>query len=210
MRYVVVGVLTLGIVALAVAGNGTSLWNIDDARLVAETPGKGIEMKVAINGAYEEIEYHYPLSEIGKVPPQVRDKMDQMFPGPVTGIEKEYHASGTYWELTKLVNQKKHEVMFDTAGKPVSFEIAIDVGEVPPPVKNGLEAAYPQAANTAVEWEKIIDGEDLATPPSAYHAKFKVGSRALKVVVQPNGHVPAAYLEVPAEIEVPVPVGQIK
>lgn len=207
MRILAIGALLLGVAALAVASNGLSLWNIDDARLCAETPGKGIEMKVALDGSYEEIEFHYPLSKLGRVPPFVRDRMDQLFPaGTVAGIEREYHPTGAFWELTKVVNQKKHEVMFDQGGEPVSFEIEMDEKDVPAAAVNGLNAAYPTAAG--FKWEKIVVGADPGGPVSEYHAKFKIGNRNFKVVVTPTGHVPGAYLEVPAEIEVPIPVGQ--
>jgi hypothetical protein len=204
MRFVWVAALVMALGALAFAGGGASWWDVDDARMASK-----IEMKVDKCGMHQEIEYQFPQSLVDKlVPPAVVAAMNAMHGGKtMDGGEKEWVDGQLFWELTaKDAQGLKYEVMFTPDGQVHEQENQIAQTAVPGPVQTSIGNQY--GTGTVTSWEVILDAggavveyhvklvEDAGTPEEKHH----------KVIVQPNGFISGAYLEVQAELEIPVPV----
>ena len=169
-------------------------WSLSDAR-VAEK----LEIQVDHAGNRTEVEYHI-LPDA--VPEAVRKAMDELHPGgPFIGAEKEFENGVLYYELTREVDGFEVEAMFTPSGSLHSEEIAVAADTVPDVVKAGVSAAYP--GGTVKVWEEIRGSKREL---KEYHVKLTDGGLNYKVVVTLGGTVARAVREVPAEVEVPVPV----
>jgi hypothetical protein len=169
-------------------------WDLEDARQAVK-----IETAVGGSGRHLEIEYHIPPDD---VPQAVRDAMDALYPvGTYVGAEKESSGGELYYELAKEVNGFKVEAMFRPDGTLHEEEIEIPVADVPPAVQDAIRKAWPQGEVTA--WEMIRAPNGNITE---YHVKLEHEGKAHKIVVTTAGKIVKAFYEIPAEIEVPIPL----
>lgn len=189
------------LVTVAHAG-GAMWWDIDAARTASE-----IEIKIHSNGTIEDVEYHVPVAT---VPTAVVQAMDGLYPGVTpTAAEKEYEGGELFYELAVVVGGKKHEVMFTPAGKAHSKEIQVDENDPKypdlPAIQADILAKYAGATNVVLE--VILDAADALVE---YHIKLVTDNgtpaeKHHKLIVTKDGFLAGAYLEVAAEIEVPIP-----
>lgn len=181
-------------VAYVAPAHGATGWSLEDARNATK-----IETAVESSGRHIEIEYH---TAPDAVPQAVRDAMEAKHPGGTyIGAEKESSGGSTYYELAKEIGGFEVEAMFRPDGTLHEEEIQIPVSDVPQAVQDAIQAAWPGRQVTA--WEMIRNGSGTIT---AYHVKLKDGDKAVKAIVSTGGTVNRAYYEIPAEIEVPIPV----
>jgi hypothetical protein len=193
MRHAVAALLTLGLVAAAGAA-GHDLWDLDDARIATK-----VEIQVDKAGRILEIEFHVPPDAI---PAVVRAAMDRLHPGgPFTDAEIERDGTGTYYELSRVVNGMEVEAMFTAGGELVSEEIQVAESSVPETVRSAVSRAYPGGA--VAKWEEI---RDKARQLVEYHVKLTFEGRKHKVMLDPAGALLRAVYEIPAEVEVPAPL----
>ena len=199
---ILLSVLVVGALAVAAYAGGAMWWDIDAARTCTE-----IEIMIHSNGTVRDVEYHVPVDS---VPTAVKQGMEALYPGVTpTAAEKEYEGGELYYELAVVVGGKKHEVMFTPAGKPHSKEIQVDETDPKypqlPAIKADMLARY--AGATDVVLEVIVDGADQLIE---FHIKLVTdkgtpAEKNHKLIVMPDGFLAGAYLEVAAEIEVPMP-----
>jgi len=130
----------------------------------------------------------------------VRNAMNELHPGgPFTDAEREYNDGVLYFELSREVNGLEVEAMFTPEGELHAEEVSVAADTVPQAVKDAIAAEY--ADGTVTNWEEIRNG---ARELTAYHVKLGMGGKKYKVMVSTEGSITGAYIEVPAEIEVPV------
>jgi hypothetical protein len=169
-------------------------WSADDARGAAK-----IEMSVDEGGGAEQIEFHV---DPASVPAAVRAAMDARHPGgPYTGAEKEYVGGSLYWELTREVDGHAVEALFHPDGTLFGEEIELPESDVPGSVKDAVASAW--SGDSVRSWEAIKDRGGVVTE---YHVKLDAGGQAIKAIVSPGGALNRVAREVPAEIEVPLPL----
>ena len=193
MRVAIVLILGLGLMPLADARSPAD-WDIDDARMARK-----IEIQVDKAGNLQEIEFHI---DPARVPAAVREAMDKLHPGgKFTGAEKERQGGVLYYELTSEVNGMEAEAMFRPDGTLHAEENEVAASAVPEAVRRTVEATFPGAQVS--KWEEIRDGSRKLVE---YHVKLVAGGRQVKAMITQAGAVTGAVLEVPAEIEVPIPV----
>jgi len=159
-------------------------------------PEGSIEMTLTRGGRIAEVEFHVAPSAL---PSHVLRAMNEQFPGgEVTGAEVEYVAGVLHYEVTKRVEGRDMEVMFDEQGNPVRWELEVEENRVPKAV---LEAAMRAAPGTLRKVEEIRDADRRLV---AYHVKKEDGGIRYKIEIAPEGRVVVVLREVPAEIEVPL------
>ena len=191
--------MAIGVVAYA---GGAMWWDIDAARMASE-----IEIKIHSNGTVEDVEYHVPLDQ---VPPAVKAKMGELYPGlPLKDLaEKEYEGGTLFFELAVVKDGMKHEVMFTPAGQPHSKEIQVAVEDPKYPELPGIrDMVVGKYGEQDLVFEVILDAEDQLVE---YHVKVKTDAgtpqeKRHKLIVTKDGFLAGAFYEVAAEIEVPVP-----
>ncbi|MHC5010121.1 MAG: PepSY-like domain-containing protein [Planctomycetota bacterium] len=193
MRYLMT-FLAIGVLIVLAYAEGPPGWDIEAARNAVK-----FEIQVDESGKHTELEIHIPPEA---VPQAVRDAMDQLHPGgPFTGAEMEWEGEAIFYELTREVGGFDVEAMFSPEGELHSAEIAVAESSVPQAVRDAIAAKY---AGCAVnQWEEIRDGDQQLVE---YHVKLTKDGKNHKVTVTTAGEVTAAFLEIPAEVEVPVPV----
>ena len=189
------------LVVVAYAGEVATWWDLDDARVASK-----IELKMGKCGEIVDCEYHVTPD---MVPPAVTAAMNALYPGlPPIAAEKELEGGQRFYELSVTWHGKTVEAMFTPAGEIHSQEIATAIGDpdfpVPAAVAATIAAKYP--AGQGVEYEVILD-EDGAVVE--YHVKLTEGvapnEKRYKLILTPGGYLADAYLEVVAELEVPIP-----
>lgn len=188
-------ILVAFLVGLAWAeASDTSLWSIDDARIARK-----IEIQVDEAGNYREVEFHV---DPAAVPAAVRDAMRKLHPGCVhKDAEIEREGDVTYYEITSEKDGLEYEAMFLPDGTLHAEENQIAASNVPETVRAAVTAAFP--SGEVAKWEEIRDGKRTLVE---YHVKLADKGRKVKAAVSTAGSVTRAVLEVPAEIEVPIPV----
>lgn len=167
-------------------------WSNQDA-LNAES----VEVQVDENARPTEIEFHVSPDE---VPANVMDAMNALWPGgKAVAAEKEFIGSTLYWEVTKEVEGREVEAMFQQNGTLHSEEIEVPAESVPDAVQAAVRA---RMKGQVTKWEEIHDADRNLVE---YHAKLSANGKKYKVLVSTDGNVLGVVREVPAEIEVPVP-----
>ena len=204
MRILLSVLALVALVVVAYAAEVSTWWDIDDARIASK-----IEIKISKSGVIEDVEYHVAPN---LVPPAVTAAMAAMYPNdPPIAAEKEYEAGVLFYELAVMAvldpgqQPVKVEAMFTPGGQLHSQEIETRLTStrypVPQPVQETVVEKYPNGAVNA--WEVILDGDGATVE---YHVKLTEGAKHYKLILLPNGYLESAYLEVEAEIEVPVPL----
>ena len=154
-----------------------------------------IELSVDSKGQPHEIEYHLPPHH---VPDEVHAAMDLLYPGEAFAGEKEFEGSTMYWELSKMVDGRKVEALFDTDVRLRRLEIEVGAEAIPEEVRAAVAG---RAYGLVNSWEEIRDGDRKMIE---YHAKTARSGLNYKIIIDPAGEVTAVYREVVAEIELPV------
>lgn len=176
---------------LASCSTGTGL-RVDELR-----GAEGVELAVDEQGRAVEIEYQLAAEDL---PAAVLSAMEELHPGGrVTGGEKEFLDSGTYWEVAKEIDGRSVEAMFTASGELHSEEVEIAPDAVPEAVQAAFQS---NGYGPARSWEELRDG---ARTVLEYHVKTTRGDDALKVRFAPDGGVLQVLREMQAEIEVPLP-----
>jgi len=185
-------VLSLVLAGACRAPQGAS-WSQGDA-LAAES----VELEMNASGGVVAIEYHV-TPEL--VPESIHAAMNELHPGGrVVAGEREMAGGELYWELSKEIDGREVEVMFRLDGTLASEEIEVAASSVPEAARAAVDALMD---GRVTAWEEIRDGERNLVE---YHAKVEASGRRFKVAVGADGAVRSVVREVPAEIEVPVPM----
>jgi len=201
MRILLSVVVVAALAVVAFAGEVASWWDLDDAREASK-----IEIKMGKGGEIIDVEYHVKPD---RVPVAVRNAMEAIYnTTSFDAAEKEAEGGERFYELTVTVGNFKHEVMFTPDGQVHSKEIETAPGNpthpVPPEVEQTIQAKY--GSGTVTAWEVIEDGGGNVVE---YHVKLTEGQASdqkhYKLIVLPDGFLAGAYLEVVAELEVPMP-----
>jgi len=167
--------------------------DVGEARLANK-----LEMQIDGAGALVEIEYHVDPATL---PTAVRAAMDALHPGgPFTDAERERHGDEMLYELSRSVDGLEVEAMFDASGLLHSEEVEVRAEDVPEAVRAAVAARFPGVP--VRKYEEIRDG---ARQLREYHVKLDAGGQRHKVILSTSGAVKADFLEVVAEVEVPVP-----
>lgn len=185
---------TVAAVALVAGAAEPTLWDAADAAAAAK-----IEVQVDEGGAYKEVEFHVAPDA---VPEAVRKAMDALHPGgEYTDAEKERAGGVLYWELCREVDGYDVEAMFTEEGKLHSEEIEVGEEAVPDAVREIVAKTWPDSVPDS--FEEIKDGDRKLVE---YHVKIQADNKNFKVTISPAGKLLRMVREVPAEIEVPVPL----
>ncbi len=191
-RLETVCVLSLVLTGACRAPRGAS-WSQGDA-LAAES----VELEMNATGGVVAIEYHV-TPEL--VPESIHAAMNALHPGGrVVAGEREMVGGELFWELSKEIDGREVEVMFRLDGTLASEELEVAANDVPETARTAVEALMDGRITT---WEEIRDGERNLVE---YHAKIEASGRRFKVAVGADGAVRSVAREIPAEIEVPVPM----
>jgi hypothetical protein len=170
----------------------TAGWSNEDA-LNAEW----VEIQLDENARPLAVEFHVSPDE---VPANIMDAMDALYPGgSAVAAEKEFVGSNFYWEVTKEIDGREVEAMFQQNGKLHSLEIEVPADSVPESVRAAVQTRIQGQIN---KWEEIRDENRILVE---YHAKLTANGKKYKAMVSTDGNVLGLVREVPAEIEVPVP-----
>lgn len=202
MRILVVTLCLAAFALVALAQSAT--WDIGLARDASK-----LEIVMNADGSMQEIEYYTPLAQI---PEPARQAMTAAFPGAtLQPIGEREHVNGVlHYEVSATEDvggvAMDREGMFTAQGVPYSWELQMPVGEVPAPVQQTMNQRFPNAAPGAFTWEKIVLGPDPNAAPYEYHVKVLSDGKNYKMVLTGSGTVLTGYLEIPAEIEVPIDI----
>jgi hypothetical protein len=186
--------LLLAILAAGCASNRFPPETREDLKLMR--PDAKLEVGLTEDGGIGDVEFHVPLEAL---PAAVRAAADRHMPGgDVVDCEKEYLDGVAHWEVTKRTAGKDQEILFDSTGTPVLWELEIDPSSAP---KNVIEAADAAIGGSRTKVEEI---RDAAKNLTAYHIKKDEGGIRYKIVLSTKGVVEQVYREMSAEIEVPI------
>jgi len=193
MRSKLCGIL-LVLLAAGCASTGFPAATPADTRLVP--PDDIIELGLDRSMKIVDIECHISPREL---PDQIRSAADaHVGAGDIVAAEKEYQGGKLRWEITKMIDGKEWEVLFDPQGNPTSWEVQIDPGEAPEGV---LKVTEDKVGGSITSVEKILDDAKNLT---AYHVKRDADGYHYKLIVSPEGRLRMTLRETKAEIEVPL------
>lgn len=201
MRVVLVTLVVCLVVALAYAGESASWWDLDAARIAGK-----VELKMHATGVVETAEYHVTDAE---VPPIVIETMTGLYSNLLPEAEKGYENGTLYYELSAIKDGKKVEVLFTPGGELFRKEIEVDPDASPydklPGIRDALLQLYEGAED--VVFEAILSAGDQLVE---FHVKLTLEKgtseeQKYKLIVTKDGFLAGAYLEVVAELEVPIP-----
>lgn len=193
-RIQVLGTLAL-VVTCACRAPQRASWSQGDA-----LASKSVEFEMNASGGVVAIEYHV-APEL--VPEEIHAAMNELHPGGrVVAGEREMSGGELYWELSKEIDGREVEVLFRLDGTLASEELEVAEDAVPEAARAAVGALMDGRVTT---WEEIRDG---ARNLVEYHAKVEARGRRFKVAVGADGAVRSVVREIPAEIEVPVPMSR--
>ena len=156
-----------------------------------------IEIQVDARGGIVEVEYH---ADPASIPEIVRQAMDRLHPGgPFTDAERELNDGVLYYELSREVDGLEVEAMFTAGGELFSEEVEVRAGDVPQAIRDAITAHLP--GGTVAKYEEIRNGSRELVE---YHVKLDEDGRRHKLILSLEAQVMGDFLELVAEIEVPV------
>ncbi|MEW6746590.1 MAG: PepSY domain-containing protein [Planctomycetota bacterium] len=158
---------------------------------------KVIEVGLDASGGIAEVEFHVAASA---VPEKVIAAANELMPqGEIVGCEKEYQGATLLWEVTKKVDGKDYEVLFDAGGHAIDWEIEVDAKDVPQAV---IDVAKTEVSGGTVT--KVEEIRDAAKALQQYHVKMTKDGIRYKIALSLDAKLLAVYREATAEIEVPL------